>query len=187
MSRKGLLVVGDIRALVVGSANAVVREEVLGRASAHALQLCIEMTWMTYRVTGVSTGGGAVVWAKLRTGLKLSAAEGLAKSWCERVGVDLDSRVSALGGNEAREGRSGKDNGGVEHGDDEVWRWRSDRRVSSSAKWLHTKEQAGRARWQGCCSVSASMLTWLFVEREWGINGRDAASCGWRDWSVKMK
>lgn len=105
MSRKGLLVVGDIRALVVGSANAVVREEV--------------------RVTGVSTGGGAVVWAKLRTGLKLSAAEGLAKSWCERVGVDLDSRVSALGGNEAREGRSGKDNGGVEHGDDEVWRWRS--------------------------------------------------------------
>ena len=142
---------------------------------------------MTYRVTGVSASGGAVIWAKLRTGLKLSAAEGLAKSWCERVGVDLDSRVSALGGNEAREGRSGKDNGGVEHGDDEVWRWRSDRRVSSSAKWLHTKEQAGRARWQGCCSVSASMLTWWFVEREWGINGRNAASCGWRDCCVKME
>ena len=97
---------------------------------------------MTYRVTGVSTGGGALVRAKLRAGVKLSAAEGLAKGWCERVGVDGDSRVSALGGNEAREGRSGKDNGGVEHGDDEVWRWRSDRRVSSSAKWLRRNRQA---------------------------------------------
>lgn len=106
MARKGLLVVGDIGGLVVGSANAVVREEV--------------------RITGVSTGGGALVRAKLRAGVKLSAAEGLAKSWCEGVGVDLDSRVSALGGNEAREGRSGEDNGGVEHGDDDVWRWRSD-------------------------------------------------------------
>jgi hypothetical protein len=105
LARKGLLVIGDIGGLVVGSANAVVREEV--------------------RVTGVSTGGGALVRAKLRAGVKLSAAEGLAKGWCERVGVDGDSRVSALGGNEAREGRSGEDNGGVEHGDDDVWRWRS--------------------------------------------------------------
>jgi hypothetical protein len=26
------------------------------------------------------------------------------------------------------------------------------------------------------------MLTWLFVEREWGINGRETASCGWCEW-----
>lgn len=39
MARKGLLVIGDIGGLVVGSANAVVREEVLGKGSAHALQL----------------------------------------------------------------------------------------------------------------------------------------------------
>ena len=97
---------------------------------------------MTYRVTGVSTGGGALVRAKLRAGLELSAAPCLASSGSDRVGIDGDSRVSALGGNEAREGRSGKDNGGVEHGDDEVWRWRSDRRVSSSAKWLRRNRQA---------------------------------------------
>lgn len=159
MARKGLLVVGDIGGFVVGSANAVVREEVLGKASAHALQLCIEVTWMTYRVTGVSTGGGALVRAKLRAGVKLSAAEGLAKSWCEGVGVDLDSRVSALGGNEAREGRSGEDNGGVEHGDDDVWRWRSDRRVSSSAKSLRRNRQAVLGGRVVVVPVSASMLT----------------------------
>ena len=113
---------------------------------------------MTYRITGVSTGGGALVRAKLRAGVKLSAAEGLAKSWCEGVGVDLDSRVSALGGNEAREGRGGEEDSGVEHYDGEVWRWRSDRHVVVSK--VFAKEQAGRARWQGCCSsVSASMLT----------------------------
>jgi hypothetical protein len=39
LAGKGLLVVGDIGALVVGGANTVVSEEVLGRASACALQL----------------------------------------------------------------------------------------------------------------------------------------------------
>jgi hypothetical protein len=38
-TRKGLLVVGDGGALVVGCAGAVVREEILGNASANALQL----------------------------------------------------------------------------------------------------------------------------------------------------
>ena len=130
----------------------------------------------TYRVADVSTGGGTLVRAKLRAGLELSTAPCLASSGSNRVGVDGNGRVSALGGNEAREGRSGEDNGGVEHYYGEVWRWRSDRRVVVSR--VFAKEQAGRARWQGCCSVSASMLTWLVVEREWGINGRSAARCG---------
>ena len=140
--RKSLLVVGNGGALVVGGANAAVLEGVLEKVSACALRFSNRQALTTYRVTGVSTGGGALVRAKLRAGVKLSAAEGLAKGWCERVGVDGDSRVSALGGNEAREGRSGEDNGGVEHGDDDVWRWRSDRRVSSSAKWLRRNRQA---------------------------------------------
>ena len=96
----------------------------------------------TYRVTGVSASSGALVRAKLGAGLQLSTAPCLASSGSNRVGVDGDSRVSALSGDEAREGRSGKDNGGVEHGDDEVRRWRSDRRVSSSAKCLRRNRQA---------------------------------------------
>lgn len=105
MTRKGLLVVGDVGALVVGGANAAVGELV--------------------DIAGVSASSGALVRAKLRAGLKLGAAEGLAESWCERVGIDGNSRVSALGGDEAREGRSSEDDGGVEHDYGEVWRWRS--------------------------------------------------------------
>ena len=156
--REGLLVVGNGGALVVGGASAVVREGVLGTVLAYALQCRGRWASTTYRVTGVSTSGSALVLAKLRAGLELGAAPCLASSGSDRVGIDGDSGVSALGGNEAREGRSGKDNGGVEHYDGEVWRWRSDRRVVVSK--VFAKEQAGRARWQGCCSsVSASMLT----------------------------
>lgn len=149
--------------------------------SGQFISLCAAMSngqsLTTHGVTGVSAGGGTLVLTELRAGLELSAANGLAQGRCERVGVDGDSRVYALGSNKAREGRSGEDDGGVEHDYGEVWRWRSDRHVVVSK--VFAKEQAGRARWQGCCSsVGASMLTWLFVEREWGINGKSAAECG---------
>jgi hypothetical protein len=105
LARKGLLVVGNIGALVVRGANAAVLEGV--------------------DITSVSTSGGTLIRAKLRARLELSAAPCLAKAGGDRVGIDGDSRVSALSGNEAREGRSGEDDGGVEHDDGEVWRWRS--------------------------------------------------------------
>jgi hypothetical protein len=175
LARKGLLVVGNIGALVVRGANAAVLEGVLVKVSAYAVGFKNGQVLTTHDITSVSTSGGTLIRAKLRARLELSAAPCLAKAGGDRVGIDGDSRVSALSGNEAREGRSGEDDGGVEHDDGEVWRWRSG--SARRRQQVFAKEQAGRARWQGCCLVGASMLTWLFVEREWGINGRGSASC----------
>lgn len=149
--RKSLLVVGNGGALVVGGASAVVREGVLGTVLAYALRCRGIWTLTTYRVTGVSTSSSALVLAKLRAGLELGAAPCLAGSGSDRVGIDGDSGVSALGGNEAREGRSGEDNGGVEHYDGDLIG------VSSSAKCLRRNKQAvlgGRVvvlRWARQC------------------------------------
>lgn len=124
----------------------------------------------TYRVTRVSTSSSAVILAKLRASLKLAAAPCLAHSVGDRAGIDLGTRsglVGALGGDEAREGRSGEDDGGVEHDACEVWRSGVARRQQER---LRRNSQA--VRWQGCWAMS--MLTWVFVKRDGGINGRGA-------------
>jgi hypothetical protein len=60
----------------------------------------------------------AVVLAELRASLGLAAAPCLAERIGNRAGVNggtSSGLVSALGGDEAREGRGGDDSGGVEH------------------------------------------------------------------------
>lgn len=79
---------------------------------------------ITYGVAVVAVRLGGTV-AELRAGLGLNAAPGLASGVVDRAGVDLrtsTSLVGALGGDEAREGRSGDHSSGVEHDACEVWR-----------------------------------------------------------------